>query len=229
VGYYEALEDGIRFEEARHMTIYYPKCHICGNEVKSMNYLQGKKYTCIECKLEKKLSDKKKKVRDNFETKERKYDNAVSRYKKLGIGREILDYKPAFKKVYEKLHKYGWYDSTEEIMVAIELEKNNIKYRHQVKFGTRYRADFVLDDEKIVLEVDGVLFHTEDTFDRESIRDNLILMTLGANWEVIRISDELINQDITKLVSAIRKIKKERKKLRKSNNECLPNWYSDRE
>ena len=83
--------------------------------------------------------------------------------------------------------------------------------------------------KKIVLEVDGILFHTERTFDKENIRDNLILLTLGADWEVVRITDELINQNITKLVPAIRKIKKERKELRKTNNECLPNWYSDRE
>ena len=33
-------------------TTYYPLCHICGNEVSSMNYLRNVKYTCKDCKLE---------------------------------------------------------------------------------------------------------------------------------------------------------------------------------
>ena len=230
MSYLEAKEDGIRFVSSKYSsTTYYPLCHICGNEVSSMNYLRNVKYTCKDCKLEKELSDKVKIVNDNFEIKEKKFNNAVSRFKKLGLGKRILDYKTAMDSVHEKLHSFGWFDSTEEIMVAIELEKNNIEYRHQVKFGNRYKADFVIGDEKIVLEVDGILFHTERTFDKENIRDNLILLTLGSDWEVVRITDELINQNITKLVPAIRKIKKERKELRKTNNECLPNWYSDRE
>ena len=137
-------------------------------------------------------------------------------------------YKDAADKVYNKLHKHGWFDSTEEILTAIELEKNNINYRHQVKFGTRYRVDFVLDDEKVILEVDGKLYHIKDKLLIENLRDDLILLNLGVDWEVVRITDDLINQNIKKLLPAIKKLKEKRKLLREEYGGCLPDWYSDR-
>ena len=86
MSYLEAKEDGIRFVSSKYSsTTYYPLCHICGNEVSSMNYLRNVKYTCKDCKLEKELSDKVKIVNDNFEIKEKKFNNAVSRFKKLGV------------------------------------------------------------------------------------------------------------------------------------------------
>ncbi len=152
---------------------------------------------------------------------------AIKRLERMDI---IINgkYKDAIDKVHEKLHKNGWFDSTEEIITAIELEKNNINYRHQVKFGTRYKVDFILDDEKVLLEVDGKLYHTKDKLIRENLRDNLILLNLGTDWEVVRITDDLINQNIKKLIPAVRKLKEKRKLLREEYGGCLPDWYSDR-
>ena len=93
----------------------------------------------------------------------------------------------------------------------------------------RYRADFVLPDEKVVLEVDGTLFHTDRTKEKEITRDNLIVLSLGSEWEVVRITDEDINKNITRLLPAIRKIKKKRAELRKNYGGVLPNWYTDRD
>lgn len=227
MSYSESLEDNIRSERDKYNdTVYYPKCHICGAEVKSYSYIRSKVYKCMGCKVEKKLTDKVKRVKDNHESKERKFTNAITRIQKLNIS--FKEYLNAINKVHDELHNVGHFDSTEEIMAAIELTRNNIEYRHQVKFGTRYMADFVIDDEEIVLEIDGVLFHTEDKIESENIRDNLIVMTLGVDWEVIRISDTLINQNLSKLVPAIIKTRDKRKEVRANNKECLPKWYSDR-
>lgn len=225
MGFAEAKKDGIRHEKRGYTTFYFPACCICGGEVETINYKSSLKYTCQECKAKKLLADKEKKQSDDYDTKEKKFDNAVERIRKI-VG-NICDYTYAIEKIHSKLHIHGWFDSTEEIMVAIELVKNKIKARHQVKFG-RYRADFVLPDEKIVLEVDGHIYHTESTREKETVRDDLIILALGADWEVIRISDTLINQNITKLISAIRKVRDKRRKLREKNNGTLPEWYSDR-
>lgn len=227
MGYREAIEDKIKIINNKNFKAYYPKCHICGEEVQSLNYLRNIKYTCKNCKLENQLSDKEKKVDENYDTKEKKFQKALKRFERMDI---VIrgKYKNAADKVHERLHNNGWFDSTEEIVTAIELEKNNIKYRHQVKFGTRYRVDFVLDDEKVILEVDGRLFHTKDKLTRENLRDDLILLNLGIDWEVVRITDDLINQNIKKLLPAIRKIKEKRKLLREEYGGCLPDWYSDR-
>ena len=112
-------------------------------------------------------------------------------------------------------------------MVALELKRKNINYRQDVKFG-RYRADFVLDDMKVVLEVDGKRYHTPQTAPREEIRDSLIILQLGAGWEVIRITDDCINENIARLMSGIRAVKIRRDKIRAKNNNELPAWYSRR-
>ena len=191
----------------------------------SLSYIRGLEYTCKKCKIEEYLSDRVIRVETSREAKERKFNNAIKRMSDMGCSGEA--YEKAGVTIHSKLHKGGWFDSTEEIMVAIELVRRDVKARHQVKFG-RYRADFVLPDEKVVLEVDGSIFHAGKK-DKEKLRDDLIVLALGVDWEVIRISDDLINQKISKLMPAIRKVKRQRALHRSKNNGKLPEWYSNRE
>lgn len=225
MGHQEAIEDNIRFEKPNaNTTLYYPKCKMCDKDVKSWNYSSKLQYTCKECKLEMKLADKKDRIDNNRESKERKLTNAIGRIKTKAC---IDKYEKAITIVESKLHTDGWFQSTEEIMAALELLKNGIGFNHQVKIG-KYKADFVIKSEKIVLEIDGTLYHTKETVKREIIRDDIIVLSLGFDWDVIRITDTLINQDITKLVRAFRKVKERRNNLRKNNNGKIPDWYSDR-
>lgn len=229
MGYIEAKEDGVRIvkgKNTKRYTIYFPKCHICKNEIKSMRYDRDVLYTCKECKLKQYLADKEFKTEYSKEVKEKKFNNAVKRIEK-NVGKNIKKYDKAIEIIHKNLYKDHWFDSTEEIMVAIELIKNNIKTRHQVKVGI-YRVDFILEDEKIILEIDGKLFHTDKTKPKEQIRDNILLMKFGLDWEVIRITDDYINENIKRLVPAIRKIRDERKKIRNINNGVLPQWYNNR-
>lgn len=227
MGYFEAVEDGIRNYQPHGAleTFYFPKCHICGEEVKSIKYQRGMQYTCKVCRLNDYLSDKERRVETNTEVKNRKLENALQRVKKDAGPR--INYDKAESVVRKHLHTDGWFDSTEEIMAALELIRRNIKVRHQVKFG-RYTADFVLLDERIVLEVDGIIYHGKERHDKEVLRDNLIILSLTPEWEVVRITDELINQNIRGLVPAIRQVKNARQKVRSKNNGQLPEWYSSR-
>lgn len=224
MSFLEAKEDGVRCDERGFMTAYYPLCTDCGAEVMSLNYIRGQKYRCKKCRAEEYFSDKERRTEINNEAKERKFLNAVKRMDKMMCWGDA--YRDAARIVYSKLFREGWFNSTEEIMVAIELVKRKIKTRHQVKFG-RYRADFVLPEEKVVLEIDGKLFHAARK-EKDKLRDELIILGLGAEWEVIRISDDLINQKISRLMPAIRKIKKQRALHRKQYNGKLPQWYSDK-
>ena len=220
MSYNEALADNIRRDNG----MYFPPCHKCGAETRSMSYIPGRKYTCQSCKLADKLADKERLSNNKRECKERKFAEAV---KRIGKRANLTAYSFAINKVYEKLHTVGYFDSTEEILVAIELVKNKIRFRHQVKFN-RYRLDFVLPDEKVVLEVDGVTFHNVETRNRERLRDDLIVLGYGAEWEVIRVTDKMVNENITKLLPAIKEIKRKRKELKEANGGVLPYWYTDR-
>lgn len=228
MGLQDAINDKVRYVNSKargEPTLYFPLCSVCGQEVLSFNYIKNRKYKCKKCKLRNNLADKENRIEENEEIKEKKFENAVSRIK--NISKNFKKYDKAIKKVHDVLHIDGWFQSTEEIMVAIELERQNIEYRHQVKFGI-YRADFVLDKKKIVLEIDGTLFHTKNTEEKENLRDNLICFNLGPEWEVIRVTDKLINENITKLAKAIDKTYSERKKIRNNNNGMLPEWYTSR-
>ena len=116
---------------------------------------------------------------------------------------------------------------SEEILTALELLKNNIMIKHQVKIN-RYRVDFVLTDLKVILEVDGKHFHLKENRDKENARDSIISLSVGPSWEIIHISDDDLNNNITKLVPAIKSIIEQRKYIRSQYNGIIPEWYSDR-
>lgn len=51
MSYKEAKENNIRFEKQTNgSTVYFPLCHICGEETFSQNYVIGREYTCTKCK-----------------------------------------------------------------------------------------------------------------------------------------------------------------------------------
>lgn len=229
MGYTEAIQDGVRCNGELGNKWYYPKCSTCGADVPNWNYKRGVKYKCKKCRIEQQLSDKDRIDNENTEIKEKKFDLALKRILNTYGLKNKKEYIKAADIIHDKLHRHGWFDSTEEIMVAIELVKSKVAARHQVKFGTRYRADFVLPDMKVVLEVDGICYHNKSTRTKEDIRDSLIILALGPDWEAIRITDELINQNISKLIPAIIKIRDKRKEMRSKNGGLLPDWYSDRE
>lgn len=226
MSYREAVEDGIRHHNQFASSYYYPLCHECGSEVPSWSYQRGVKYRCKECRALELVADKKRRSSNNYDAKEIKFQNAIKRIKKVAW--RFGDYEKAIDTIHKKLHKDGWFDSTEEIMAAIELVQRGIKARHQVKMG-RYYADFVLPDDKIILEIDGILYHSGNVKkQKDAMRDDLMLLAMGAGWDVIRITDEFINQNVTKLMPAIYAVKKTRNKLRDLNNGVLPEYYNGR-
>lgn len=204
MSYKDAIDDKIVIEkDQKGNTWYYPPCYVCGAGVPSWNYIRGVKYSCPECK--KNLAEMV--VRDkNEDSKERKYKDAV---KRIGKVSSLEPYEFAMKQVAAHLHKPGWYQSTEEIMVAMELIRRKVTAYHQVKV-LNYHVDFLLPKLKVVLEIDGTIFHGKEKKGFDSLRDELICGVLGEGWEVIRISTDNINMNVTRLMTAIKKVLKYR-------------------
>lgn len=96
-------------------------------------------------------------------------------------------------------------------MVTLELLRRNVKVYHQVKVFS-YSVDFILPDYKVALEIDGPLHQMSSRKKEEEIRDEIIVQALGEGYEVIRISTENINLNVTKLMKAIDAVLKNRKK-----------------
>jgi very-short-patch-repair endonuclease len=139
--------------------------------------------------------------------KQMKLQNAIKRISKIT---GIEHYKDAICLVEESLSRTGWYQSTEEIMVALELIRRNVKAFHQVKIFD-YSVDFLLPEMRVALEIDGKIYHGKDRQKYESIRDEVITNKLGEGWEMIRITTDNINKNVTKLIPGINAVLKSRK------------------
>lgn len=210
MSYYEALEDSIRTEkDSRGFERYYPPCHICGASVMSWSYLRGTKYTCADCRelLIERQEDKK--VSNLAEKQQRCLDRAIERISKMA---KIGNYAKGIEWVKSNLGKAGLFQSTEEVMVALELSRRQVKAFHQVKVYN-YSIDFVLPDYKVALEIDGKLYHGKDKQAYQAIRDKAICNKLGEGWQIIRIDTDCINMKITKLIPAIEAVLKRRRKV----------------
>lgn len=81
------------------------------------------------------------------------------------------------------------FSSKLEVIIALQLEHRNIKYQTQKKIGGK-RADFYLPNMKIILEVDGELYHTDEN--ETFIRDRAIMRELGEEWEIVHIAEDII-------------------------------------
>ncbi|MDD5064976.1 MAG: DUF559 domain-containing protein [Phycisphaerae bacterium] len=223
MGYHEALKAGIKIENpnphtAGSYTYYFVPCRGCGIELKRNNYKSGFIYLCDDCKENKKHIINPLKT----EVKMKKLQKAITRIEKQG--NKIEEYENAVVEIKKLLERPNWFQSTEEIMVALQLYKRKIPFNHQVKIKN-YIVDFVLPKDHIILEVDGTIYHTEKTKKYEEARDKFIKNVMGKEWEVIRVTDTDINEGIKKLPLAIKLKYKNRQRQAFLNSGKLKSYY----
>lgn len=198
------FNDGVKIDSNGRYIIV---CQECGCEY-SLNYHTRKAVRiCPECKN----AEKGKRDFYTAHAKEVKFDEAVYRIK--SVVKNWQEYQSAVASVKRVLHRKGWFQSTEEIMAAIELMKNNIRVIPQQKVG-KYKVDFCLPDKKVILEIDGAIYHQDKI--KEGIRDGNIQLQMGLDWHIVRINTERINSNITKLLEAIDGIVAEQEITRKN-------------
>lgn len=199
--YLHALEDGITVIEGKHGRFgYIIPCELCGGDVKRTQYSRTRNYICDYCKG---LIKKKEKIVlthiEDVETPaERRFNKAVAKIEKQV--KNFQAYEKAINVAKTRAEKYG---SIPEAMVAIELIKNKHRIIPQQKIG-RYRVDFALPDIKMVVEVDGTIFHRMT--ERKEDREYAIQLALGFDWKIIHIPAELAAKRITRLEKAIQKM-----------------------
>ena len=200
-GYQYAIEDGIEvITEGVKRTTYKIPCEVCGKIVTKYNYSRNRTYLCDYCKG---VTKKKEKaiIPDVDTLHDRRFDKAVSNIlDQAGI--EADDYIKAIRLAATRKYKYG---SVPEAMLAIALVKNRYSIIPQQKVG-RYIVDFVLPKEKLVVEVDGDIFHADGK--KELERDGYINLVLGMDWHIIHIPAGRITQDVKKVVIYIKSLQK---------------------
>lgn len=98
--------------------------------------------------------------------------------------------------------------SLQEVMVAIQLEHQKITYETQKEIKGR-KVDFFLPDKKIILEIDGGLYHTDEN--KEFLRDRKIMQGVGGDYEIVHIEAESVPRYTWNLKEALEFIIDQRK------------------
>lgn len=197
-----AKRDGIEIVRGRGRggttNVYLIPCENCKEIIRKLVYSSEKTYYCDYCKLKIKKKEKilNEEIIDIKTKKEIAFTKATNR-----IEKQVKDfgaYSDAISLAARRSENYG---SIPEAMVAIELVKLGYKVIPQQKIG-KYRVDFLLKEQKVVIEVDGKIYH-KNIYNGD--REATIQLSLGLDWKIIHIPAELISKDIKKLSIIIEK------------------------
>lgn len=184
------------------------KCLMCENEFKKKNQ------DCICPKCQEKIKFVKKiemvdKAKRKLETPKCK---EMHSYKKTLVSEYA-------EKVKERiLSGKDTFDSIPEVMLAIQLERIGLKYYSQKKIGD-CKVDFVIPQIKVILEIDGEIYHKDN--DKAFLRDRKIMSLVGENWEIIHIDASMVPKYTWNLKEALPFIIEERNdRYMFRNSEC---------
>lgn len=198
----DALRDGIKYDETGYHIVYHVPCQICGKIHGRRAYTGKETYLCPTC-LELRKAKRKAEVEQlalsipDAETKEEKrYRKAVEEIEKQ-VG-TLKEYEKAVDVCRKATFKYG---SIPEAMLAIELVKNGYRIIPQQKVG-RYHVDFALPNEKLIIEVDGSIYHADKR--KELEREASINYAIGLDWHFIHIPAESISKDVKRVVRLLK-------------------------
>lgn len=163
-------------------------CKRCGRKyIHNNRRCRSSATYCEDC--QKAIKAQKNKEQDKYEIR---FDKAVREIRKQVRNFEV--YKKPIEIASTRKYSYG---SIPEVMVAIELLRLKYKIIPQQRVG-KYHVDFLIKDKKLVLEVDGEMFHRN-----KNSRDAEVQLMLGLDWKIIHIPAELIRKNITKLKQCI--------------------------
>jgi very-short-patch-repair endonuclease len=130
------------------------------------------------------------------------FETALDKLERQQI--DFYKYEEAIKTIEEyNVDHCDKFDSSEEIIAAIILIQNRYHIRPQVKVG-KYQADFMLPDDKVILEIDGERHKNRKDYD--SRRDTKMKEILGEGWQIIRIPTDFLDTKAEKLPYAIEKV-----------------------
>lgn len=164
-------------------TVYLVPCVICGKPVGMHIFTTEKIVKCSFCKNE---VAKRRKAKVDAAREEilsvlaedlgtdyehlRRFEKATTKF-----GRSYYDSIETARKAIDK------FDSVPEVVACIELLHIGTKVIIHQKVGN-FTVDFCLPDEKVVIEIDGSLYHNDVC--KEQVRDHAITYMLDGDWEI---------------------------------------------
>ena len=151
-------------------------CLICGEEFES-----GKTnaYACAKCERKIKLIKKMEMVDKAQKELEKRKGRMRSTKPKLDMSAYANSVK---QRVVDGIDSFS---SMPEAVVAIQMERIKLKYTTQVDIAGK-KVDFVIPEIRIILEIDGELYHTDEN--KAFLRDRQIMSAVGEEWEIVHIN-----------------------------------------
>lgn len=182
---------------------YLIPCKICGGKVYSTQFSFKRTYICNFCKVEQKKAHRmiEKELLKELDIKtpgEKRFEKALALLKKKCDNFEV--YAKAIKGARRACERYG---SVPEVIVAIELLRQGNKITPQQRVG-KYTVDFAIPDKKMVIEVDGRIYHAD--LQKEGYRDFVIKNSLGVGWKIVHIPSEYVTKDLNKIANFLKKV-----------------------
>ena len=173
-------------------------CEVCGKIYEQRVYRSDDRHVCPYCKVigKKRIAAAKQTLINKVYTPgEQRFFKARELY--LQQVKNANNRDRAIAVAEKACEKFG---SIPEAMVGIELIRLGYHIYPQHKIG-QYHVDFAIPDQKLIVEVDGSLYHSDKA--KLLQRDAAIGYIIGFDWVIVHIPADLIKKDITKTKSCI--------------------------
>ena len=189
----ELAELGVSRITGEYGTYYEAPCVVCGRPVKLRIFSTEKVIKCDFCKKEVAKRRKAKVEAAREELLNILADDLGTDYEHLKrfekgttkFSRVYYDDIETARKAIDK------FDSVPEVVACIELIHIGARVIAHQKVGS-FTVDFCLPDEKVVIEIDGSLYHKNEA--KEQIRDNAITHMLGGDWIVRHVPADAVTK-----------------------------------
>ena len=105
----------------------------------------------------------------------------------------------------EPMTRIGWTPTRPERLLRAELQRRGIQHEFQYPTRSGYIADFAFPDIRLIIEVDGEVWHSSlEARKRDRFRDHRLRK---GGWTVLRYPATEIEADVGRVVDAILKIR----------------------
>lgn len=155
-------------------------CLICGEKFESG---KANVYICDKCDSKIRLTKKIAMVDKAQKELEKRKGKMKSFKPKL----DMSEYAKVVKqRVIDGIDNFS---SVPEAIIGIQMQRIGLKYKTQKEIAGK-KVDFIIPEIKIILEIDGELYHTDEN--KSFLRDRQIMGAVGEKWEIVHIKAQEI-------------------------------------
>ena len=171
--------------------LYSVPCDVCGRHFQTTTYNTSNVYRCYTCENKRAVDGAKikKLAKEKMEIKEAE-QAGIDYVHYHRFESAVWNLSPKYYFAIEEAAKFkSKFDSVPEVLACVELLYIGARVIPHQKVSC-FIVDFCLPDEKVIVEIDGSLYH--QNVDKEFRRDLVLKNALGSDWEIKHIPAETL-------------------------------------